>query len=225
VSRQPLPVALSGRSAPRSARLPSSPGPRRKGDGNLSTPAAFSLSVEPAKVIGIREQIARIGRQMSIIEEAEPGAFPPNFHHVLGQFHCMWMMFDVTLDFAIKKLLGISDRQAHIMCTGMEFGKKLRLLSELLKNGDADSGRELLSAGKILQSSKRDALTHGYIASNSTHVTFVYRNRGSFTVDKYEFTIEEFQEHVAKMVKATIQFQKTLAASEDELTKFANSAG
>jgi hypothetical protein len=162
---------------------------------------------------------------MSIVQETEPGAFPPNFHNVLGQFHCMWMMFDVTLDFAIKKLLGISDRQAHIMCTGMEFGKKLRLVSELLKNGDVTNGRELLSAVKILQSSKRDALTHGYIASNSSRVTFVYRNRGSYTVEKLEFAIEEFEEHVANMVKATIQFQKALAAGEGELTEFANSAG
>jgi hypothetical protein len=171
------------------------------------------------------DRVRLVGPRMSTVEETETGAFPPNFHHVLGQFHCMWMMFDVTLDFAIRKLLGITNQQAHIMCTGMEFGKKLRLVSELLKKGDVAGSAELLSAVKILQSSKRDPLTHGYISSNSTHVTFIYRNRGSYSVDKHEFAIAEFQEHVAKMVKATIQFQKALAASADELVEFADSAG
>jgi len=162
---------------------------------------------------------------MSMVEETEAGAFPPNFHHVLGQFHSMWMMFDVTLDFAIKKLLGINNQQAHILCTGMEFGKKLRLVSELLKRGDVANGQELASAVKILQSARRDALTHGYIASNSTHVTFIYRNRGTYSVDKVEFSIDEFEEHVAKMVKATIQFQKAIAPDVNQLGEFAISAG
>jgi hypothetical protein len=51
-----------------------------------------------------------------------------------------------------------------------------------------------------------------------------YRNRGSYTVDKHEFAIKEFEEYVANMVKATIQFQKALAADERELAEFANSA-
>ena len=54
---------------------------------------------------------------------------------------------------------------------------------------------------------------------NSRHVTFVYRNRGSYPVDKYDFAIEEFEERVASpgMVKATINFRKPSAPTNVSL--------
>jgi hypothetical protein len=41
--------------------------------------------------------------------------FPPNFHKLLGQFHCMWLMFDVQVDWSIGKFLNLPTEQTHIL--------------------------------------------------------------------------------------------------------------
>jgi hypothetical protein len=157
------------------------------------------------------------------LETIEATGFPPDFHRTLGHFHSMWMMFDVTLDFSLKQMLEISNQQTHIMCAGMEFGRKLRLLIELLKRSNHPKRDDLVAAIKVLQGSKREILTHGYIGSNTTHVTFIYRNRGDYGVTRQEYSIEEFKTHVTAMVKATIKFQEALEVSDEDFLEFANS--
>jgi hypothetical protein len=147
--------------------------------------------------------------------------FPPNFHKLLGQFHCMWLMFDVQVDWSIGKFLNLPTEQTHILVAGMEFGKKLRLLVELLKRSDHPKKATLIESIGTLQKAKRDIITHSYIASDETHIRFIYRARGEYSAGKLDFHIDQFNEHVATMIQAAQKYQRALGASGDEQIAFA----
>ena len=106
------------------------------------------------------------------------GSFPRGFHEVLGKFHSLWQMFDPTLDYSIGHFLRIDARSTHMLVSGMMFGTKLRLLADLIKRSNHPRKNTLAQAVKSLQASKRDQITHSYIKSNATNVTFMYRTKG-----------------------------------------------
>jgi hypothetical protein len=150
------------------------------------------------------------------------GTFPPGFIETLGHFHCIWLMFDVTLDFAIGYFLAIDFEETHILVSGLEFGRKLRLLVELLKRSKHDKKDILIESIKTIQASKRDIITHSYIASNTTNISFVYKSRGEFKSGRLEFHIDDFTNHVAKIIQATQRFQNSLGVSDETIGHFAN---
>jgi hypothetical protein len=149
--------------------------------------------------------------------------FPPGFHDLLGKFHAMWLMFDPTLDYSIGHFLRTPTRDTHMLVSGMMFGTKLRLLADLIKRCDHPRKDRLAEAIKTLQASKRDQITHAYIKSNSANITFMYRSKGgSYQAGELAFHINDFIDHVGRMVEATIAYQKALGASDEELIAFAN---
>jgi hypothetical protein len=161
------------------------------------------------------------GAESEPLRVIESPDFPPTFHILLGQFHCIWLMFDVQVDYSIGKFLNISPEQTHILVAGMEFGRKLRLLIELLKRSDHPKKATLIESIRTLQGAKRDIITHSYIASSKTHIRFLYRGRGEYSAGKLTFHIDQFNEHVATMVEAAQKYQRTLNAPDDEQIAFA----
>jgi hypothetical protein len=154
----------------------------------------------------------------------EASGFPPGFHTTLGQFHCMWLMFDVTVDYSIGRLLNIGTGETHVLVAGMEFGRKLRLLVELLKRSNWPNRSLLLEAVRKLQGSKREMITHAYVASDDTHITFIYRARGEYFAKKLEYSASEFKDHVASMILASQKYQRALGAPMEDLIAFAEAA-
>ncbi|PJI37388.1 MAG: hypothetical protein CTR53_20540 [Ferrovibrio sp.] len=132
-------------------------------------------------------------------------------------------MFDVTLDYSIGKFLRLEHSETHILVAGMEFGRKIRLLCELLKHSDHPKKQQLVEQLSILQAAKRDAITHAYVASNSTDITFIYRSRGGpYEAKELRFTYPEFKEHVTTLIEAAQRYQRMLGAPVEELLSFAN---
>ncbi len=115
----------------------------------------------------------------------------------------------------------INADETHLLVSGMEFGRKLRFLVELLKRSDHPKKSMLIESIKTLQSSKRDIITHSYIKSNSTNITFMYRSRGDYKSGELEFHINDFENHVGEMALASQKYQNAFGASFDDLTAFA----
>jgi hypothetical protein len=155
------------------------------------------------------------------VHKIETPGFPPTFHEILGQFHGLWLMFDVHVDYSIGHFLKIGFDQTHLLVSGTEFGRKLRFLVELLKRSDHPKKGILIESVRKLQSSKRDIITHSYIKSNNTNITFMYRSRGDYQSGELKFHINEFGNHVGEMVLATQRYQNAFGASLDDLTAFA----
>lgn len=140
----------------------------------------------------------------------------------LGLFHSVWGTFDLTVDFAIGRLLGLSNRATHLLVVGMEFGRKAQLLQALAKNSRHPGAKQIAAAlSKIQKGAKRNIFAHSFIASGHESVTFVYRERDKPTEAKeYEATGLEFQRHVYMFIKAAQEFSAALGASNTDFRRF-----
>src|SRR5262245_60973915 len=98
------------------------------------------------------------------------------FARLLGLFFITWSQVDELVDYAIGDFLAISSVQTHLLTSGTVFGRKVRLLEGLIarsKHPKKDVLRRNLNFFR--DTAKRDLLSHSYIASTSTTVTFIHR--------------------------------------------------
>jgi hypothetical protein len=58
----------------------------------------------------------------------------------------------------------------------------------------------------------------------ATRVSFAKRSREDYNATAIEFSIEEFKDHVIKMVTATQFYQDAFGVREDELIEFAKAS-
>jgi hypothetical protein len=157
--------------------------------------------------------------------EIEAPSYPPNFHKWLGQFHGIWLTLDPVLDYSIGYFLSIPPDDTHIIVAGMEFGRKLRILIDLIRRYPHPQKAELIKQLKILQGSKRDQITHAYIASDREQVIFILRSRGGeYSATELRFAIKEFGEHVVKILHAAQAYDRAFGAKADDVLAFANAA-
>ena len=153
-------------------------------------------------------------------------AMAGQFHRSLGLFHALWATIDLTTDFAIGKFLKVTPKEAHLITAGMMFGRKARLLADLIGRSDDPNKAVLLGAFNAIRgNSKRDIITHGYLWSDTSTVRFVERSiSGEFKATQHSFTMKEFQDHIDDLVIHAIAFYDAVGASPDEIDTFAVAA-
>ncbi len=150
----------------------------------------------------------------------------PRFIYFLGLFNTGWATLEITTDFAICKFLKVTPLQAHLITGGMVFGRKARLLADLIGRSDDANKAEILDAFNALRNNnKRDVFSHGYIWSDSSRVKFIERPAGGeSTVKIHEFTLQQFEDHVADFAVKLIRFYKALGCTSDEIMAFGDAA-
>jgi hypothetical protein len=148
--------------------------------------------------------------------------FSRDFIHELGFFFGAWSAFDMITDFSIGKFLGLSHDATHLLTAGTVWGKKCRLLVELIKRSDHPKKQELLASLKIIQGqAKRDLFAHSYARSSDKTVTFLNRQEGGgYHAEEFTFTLETFREHVHKFVKAASAFQNAIDVPQSDCAAF-----
>ena len=144
----------------------------------------------------------------------------------LGYFFALWCTIDLTTDYAIGQFLGVSDEDAHLVTSGMMFGRKARVLADLISKSDHPQKAKMLSAfNKIRGTSKREIFAHSYLWSDDNRVVFHERSiGGDFRVIKHEFTIQQFLHHVAELAVESEKFYSALGATREQVTAFADAA-
>jgi len=100
----------------------------------------------------------------------------------------------------------------------MVFGRKARLLDDLITHSDDNRKQKLLEAFNKIRAAKRDIIAHSYHGSNELSVQYVERNTsGRFKANVNTYTFNEFKQYVHK-------FYIALDASETKKNAFANAA-
>ena len=157
------------------------------------------------------------------MDEPEKLADTIEFNMQLGFFYSAWAVTDATLDFALGKFLRLTHEETHLLTAGMEFGRKATLLRNLLRHQkDSPQKSELLRTVKIIQNdSLRNVFAHSYLASDEDSVSFISRSRGGdYSATEYEFTKDEFREHVHKFIDASHDFYNALEVDDHEFFAF-----
>jgi hypothetical protein len=144
----------------------------------------------------------------------------------MGLFNGAWASFDLTTDYAIYKFLKVTPHQAHLITSGMMFGRKARLLADLIGRSDHPEKAKILGAfNKARGGNKRDVFAHGYIWSGPDTVKFIERSvSGEFKAVEHEFTLDELETHALNFILASQAFWDALGVTNDEAQAFANAA-
>ena len=99
-------------------------------------------------------------------DAAKEMVFDQNFVWFLGAFFGTWATLELVASYGIGKFLRISHEEAHILTSGMEFGRKAMLLRNVVRRSDDPKRAQILGAvGKIQNESKRNVLAHAFIIS------------------------------------------------------------
>jgi hypothetical protein len=155
-----------------------------------------------------------------------PMAYNNEFAKWLGKFQLAWSEIELTTSFAVGKLLGLTDEEAHLVTTRMPFAVRASLLRSLVARKKPESAKELITAlNQIQNESKRNVFAHSFILSNENVVTFHDRNwEGDFVTKPHSFTLEGFKNHVVKLYKATRTFNTAIGVTQESLDAFAKAA-
>jgi hypothetical protein len=85
--------------------------------------------------------------------------FDPDFVWFLGAFFGTWATLELVTSYGIGAFLKISDEEAHILTSGMEFGRKATLLRNLAYRSEHPKKAEIIGViGRIQNESKRMCL-------------------------------------------------------------------
>lgn len=154
--------------------------------------------------------------------DTRPLIFRSAFLSQLGAFHAAWAAVDQCVDISIGRFLKLPHEQTHLLTSGMMFGRKAKLLADLLGRSDHPRKAEALGAlNKIRGEIRRDWLAHSYITSTQETVTFIYRNTsGEFKVNKLTYSVKEFRDHVTGMIEAGTLLESSLEITREEWADF-----
>jgi hypothetical protein len=121
-------------------------------------------------------------------------ALTDEFYLTMGKYHVLWASIDIVIDCSIARSLKVPANDAHLITAGMFYGRKIRLLLDLLREDtviNQSIKTKMRQALKELLGSKRDVLTHGYIWSSQNTISFQLRKAGEhFIVQTEEFTVD-----------------------------------
>ncbi|MFB6451782.1 hypothetical protein [Bradyrhizobium tunisiense] len=148
------------------------------------------------------------------------------FTSEMGRFYGIWATTELTVDFAICKLLSVPHEEGHLITAGVGFNQRARLLQALVKRKNAARGNEIIDALRTIQNeSLRNTFAHSFLTGNEKTVEFVERSRhGLYNPKVHQFTLEEFQDHVQKFWQAGQKLFAALGDPYEEFQQFAEAA-
>jgi hypothetical protein len=147
------------------------------------------------------------------------------FNAILGMFHQNWSAIDLHTDFAIYRFLKVTPLQAHMIVSGMMFGRKARLLADLIRNSDAPNKAQLLGPFNRIRAAKRDVIAHSHFTSDALGVAFLERSvSADFKATVHQYTFAEFQRHVDEVAVTAREFVEAIGATPEEIDTFVKAA-
>ena len=156
---------------------------------------------------------------------AGPLALSDEYSRLLGIFHYNWSAIDLHVDHAIYKFLNVTPIQAHLITSGLMFGRKIRLLVDLIKHSDSPQKTALLSELAKITKANRDIITHGWVRSDAETIYFLERRHsGAFTAKEHAYKLKEFEDLVWVVQAAGSKFRDLLGYTPEEIAVFAKAA-
>jgi hypothetical protein len=155
-----------------------------------------------------------------------PMALKTHYLKTMGLFQTTWAGIELSTDFAIYKFLKITPEQAHLITSGQMFGRKARLLADLIGRSDHPDKAKILKAfNEVRNKNLRDTFFHCYMQSSGDDVTYIERPAGGdFRATPHIFTLLTLTEHVRRVMEAAEAFYESLAPDSEELEAFVNAA-
>ena len=144
------------------------------------------------------------------------------YNALMDLFWGAWATFEMTLDFAIGKFLNTSHEQTHLITAGMMFGRRARLLADLVERSDHPRKAQISGAfDRLCGMSKRDIFAHFCRPPNQEEAHFLERSAdGRFTIKSPRFTHAEFMDQLCAFAVAGADFHSALGVTDADIQSF-----
>ena len=143
----------------------------------------------------------------------------------LGMILITWNDYELTLEIAIRNLLGLSSKQAHIVLGGLMFLPKLMILKSLAHEEGLDKHPAMQLVGRINKFVERNSLIHGFAWHSDDEIGFVKRT----VAEKYVVKERRFEHaelvHLGLVFSALVSdLREELGLTQREITGYRRSA-
>jgi hypothetical protein len=148
------------------------------------------------------------------------------FNVPMDLFLGAWATFEMTLDFAIGKFLQTSHEQTHLITAGMAFGRRGRLLADLVIHSDHPRKAQILGAfNKLCGMRKQEIFVHSFLQPNEEEGAFLARSaNGQFRTKSPGFTKAELMDQLRAFAVAGSDFYIALGVTDADIQSFGAAA-
>jgi hypothetical protein len=136
-----------------------------------------------------------------------------------------WNDYELLIEMAIRNLLGITSREAHIVFGALAFKAKLNILLALGRQKKLTEHDAIKWAKAINKYAQRNHLIHGYAWHEGETIGFVKRNVDDrLRVAEKKFRQSELAVHAIWLVGAVHKFQEELGFTTRDVGAYRRSA-
>jgi hypothetical protein len=160
-------------------------------------------------------------------EKPLPFAKTPEFYTTLGYFYAIWSQIELAIDYATWKAIGTeTPEEAHACSAGTKFSDKCKEFRTLLEGNKIPNGEKVKELLTHIEDSMRNVFAHSFMATDGHSVTFVHRKigrgkHGKYEVTAYQFSRQDFLNHVQNFEQLLFKFNHAVELSEKEFRTFA----
>ena len=148
------------------------------------------------------------------------------FNVFIDLFLGAWASFEMTVDFAIGKFLKTTHEQTHLITAGMMFGRRARLLDDLVGRSDHPRKTEILGAfNKLRGMSTKGIFVQCCRWSNEEEGHVLERSAdGRFKIKSRNFAEAEFMDCLRAFAAASSDFYLALEITGADIRAFGAAA-
>ena len=160
-------------------------------------------------------------------EKPVPFGKTSEFYAALGLFYAVWSQIELAIDYATWKALGTeTPEEAHTRSAAAKFSNKCKEFRALLEGNKIPNGKNVKELLTQIEDSMRNVFAHSFMATDEHSVTFVHRKigrgkQGKYEVTAYQFSRQDFLNHVQNFSQLPSKFNDAVGLSEKEFRTFA----
>jgi hypothetical protein len=147
--------------------------------------------------------------------------------HDFGAFLALWSEFEMSLEIAIARRVGMSTIHASIVLGGLSFGAKPFILYSLIEEAKEDPSIAS-KVRMVIDHARRNALVHGFTnAERGEETVFSFSKRevkNGYRVTHAEFTADGFTDHFQIAQRLVAIAWAALDITNDDLNRYGREA-
>jgi hypothetical protein len=118
-----------------------------------------------------------------------------------GAFLTEWAHFELVIELALKRELGLTYKQTHILCANLQHATKFDILKSLLNQKENTNREKIRALQNAKDNASRNHLIHALLVhrDKQTVLDFVKREaKGNLVFKSRRYTADSMYEHLRK---------------------------
>ena len=140
-----------------------------------------------------------------------------------GSFLQLWQTFELLVEIIIMKRLGITPRQASIVCGGINFQAKISIALSLLKEERPRNEKAISALSTAKTEAERNDFIHSFLTHGRDGTLHLIRREikpGGYSVERRVVTVDGMQSHAGQFAASFERAANELGISETDIDAY-----